>query len=158
MTANFFANARSVPDVNLVESNLSLMRHSIQRLLEIIFYGKFCNYIFIQSPSCLARRQRSDLSVFKSSCHLPTCLYHIRWRLHTIPYMLNFPYKQGSYEYQFFWSLVWPARELNRSLPFHLQMLYPLDHWSVKIQTLWFVILYFNDFTSSSVAASTTFC
>ena len=34
-----------------------------------------CNYIFIHQVA-LARRQRRDLSVFESSCHLPICLPH----------------------------------------------------------------------------------
>jgi len=46
IAAEFFANARNVPDVNLVESNLSLMRHSIQRLLEIIYFSSMFIFMF----------------------------------------------------------------------------------------------------------------
>ena len=31
----------------------------------------------------MTRKQRRDLAGFESSCHLPTCLHHTRWRLHT---------------------------------------------------------------------------
>ena len=33
-----------------------------------------CDYIFVHQVT-LAKRQRRDLSVFESSCHLPTCYY-----------------------------------------------------------------------------------
>ena len=36
--------------------------------------------------------------------------------------------KLGSCEYQFFWSLVRPARESNQSLPFQYRTIHPLDH------------------------------
>ena len=51
--------------------------------LKIFFYMKSvkifepnCNCIFVQCSLAVARRQQSDLSVFVSSCQLPTSLPH----------------------------------------------------------------------------------
>ena len=38
--------------------------------------------------------------------------------------------KQRSCEYKFLLSFIWSDRESNPFLPFQLQTLYPLDHWS----------------------------
>ena len=68
-----------------------------------------------------ARRQRRDLLIFESSCHLSTTYdggFTLSLELQNV--------KQGSCEYQFLWYLVWPYRESNSGLPFQLQMLYPL--------------------------------
>ena len=45
-----------------------------------------------------ARRQRRDFVVIESSCHLPTCVHHTRYRLHSLPVLLNV--KQASCKYQ----------------------------------------------------------
>ena len=60
----------------------------------------------------LARRQRNDLSVFESSCHVSNCLVSTKHGVGVFVSMLKV--KKGSYEYQ----LIYPDRESHRSLSF----------------------------------------
>ena len=65
-----------------------------------------CNYKLIHQVA-LAMRQQKDLSVFKWSCHLHT--------VDTSQFSSFLPnVKQGSWEYQFFYFLVWPDRNRTR--------------------------------------------
>ena len=73
-----------------------------------------CNCIFIHQV-VLARRERRNLSVFESSCHLSTCLLHTVEASHC-PYLF-LSVKQKSC-IPILLSLVWPDRELNPNLPF----------------------------------------
>ena len=58
-----------------------------------------CNFIlFTKLPYALARRQRRDLLVFESSCHLPACLPHTAEASHS-PFTSE--RKQENCEYQF---------------------------------------------------------
>ena len=58
-----------------------------------------CNYCHNElTPKSIGQRRK--LSVFESSCHLPTCLSHTVKASHCLIKLLNV--KQGSCEYQFF--------------------------------------------------------
>ena len=53
--------------------------------------GRIVIVISFYLPSCLGKEKWRDLTVFESSCHLPTCLLQRRGRLHTVPSIAEGP-------------------------------------------------------------------
>ena len=87
-----------------------------------------CNYIFIYLVA-LVRRPLRDCFVLRVKL---SPVYHTLWRLHTVSFFAEgLAGKLWNVDTSF-WSLVWPDRELNPSLPFEQQVFYPFDQRSVN--------------------------
>ena len=78
VTEKFFADAQALPDVDIVESNLSLMRHVIQKALEIFYLaGNYenlaCPCPIVFNNTCMEYKF-SDVCLKLMSCFNKTVL------------------------------------------------------------------------------------
>ena len=87
----------------------------------------YCIVTTFYSPSCLGQETaKRELSVFESSCHLPTCLPHTVEASHTVPFIAECQARK-KVKTNFYSLWFDPTGNRTRIYSFSCRRLYPLD-------------------------------